>query len=378
MRRALLVVSCIGFVVLTPHLLFAQYCDKLASRSGKEAFLSYLENYPKHDLGQECVAFAIKGLADDRNDQRAARVLIRYLDYYWKEPGCEGILGGRCMGRPYPATNSLMEIGDISRPYVLQAIESDSISQLARENAVDVYYYFIRDDTAEGVAALKWEADTTNEPKAKEHLLWAASALAKKWCFPFEKGLHKCEEALTGRLPFNVAQNTYAVFESVIRKEPHPWPFEEYAISKRTVASTRNSSDKRIRECINALSKDDPVYESALADFLQRNRASQPLALKMRPLDKPYVLLDDTKVTAYREKLRRSRGIAHADLVPDRRFGVSGPLISVSRVGFGKNGAIALVYVQHECASSCSGGGIHVLRRHANFWLEEAKRDCEW
>jgi hypothetical protein len=98
----------------------------------------------------------------------------------------------------------------------------------------------------------------------------------------------------------------------------------------------------------------------------------------MRPLDKPYVLLDDTKVSAYREKLRRSRRIAAADLVPDRQYGFSGPLISVSRVGFGKHGTIALVYVKHECASSCSGSEIHVLRRHADFWVEETKRECEW
>jgi hypothetical protein len=186
MRRELLVGLCICFVVPIPQFLFAQQCDKLTGK-GSEAFLSYLENYPKNNLGQECVAFAIKALANDRNDQRAARVLIRYLDYYWKEPHCEGISGGRCNATPYPATNSLMEIGDVSRPYVLEAIEPDSVSQLARENALDTYSYFTRGDTAEGVAALKWEADTTSEPKAKDHLLWAATTLAKKACFPFKR-----------------------------------------------------------------------------------------------------------------------------------------------------------------------------------------------
>jgi hypothetical protein len=67
-RRALLVILCICFVVPIPHLLFAQHCDKLTSKSGNEAFLSYVENYPKNNLGQECVAFAIKALAYDRND----------------------------------------------------------------------------------------------------------------------------------------------------------------------------------------------------------------------------------------------------------------------------------------------------------------------
>jgi hypothetical protein len=55
-------------IVPIPHLLFAQHCDKLTSKSGNEAFLSYDENYPKNNLGQECVAFAIKALAHDRND----------------------------------------------------------------------------------------------------------------------------------------------------------------------------------------------------------------------------------------------------------------------------------------------------------------------
>jgi hypothetical protein len=327
-------------------------------------------------LGQECVASAIKILASDRNDERAARVLVRYLDYYWKEPGCEMISGGRCMGPPYPAMNSLMTIGDSSQPYVLEALESDLISQRARENAVDVYYYFIRDDTAQGVAALRWEADRTGDPKAKERLLWAASALAKKWCYPFEKRFHNCDAALAGALPFSVAEDTYAVYGTVIPKEPNLWPFEEYAIARRTVARGANSSEKVMRACISHPSEEDSEYDSAIADFIVRNGTPELLGRVMRAVDKPYVLLNDTKVRAYRKKLRKSAKIAPDDLAPDYQFGVSGPLISVSRVGFSKHGTIAIVYVQHECASACSCGAVHVLRRNANIWSEGAKRDC--
>lgn len=375
MRRTLLIVMGICFVVSVRQLSFAQYCDKLTSSSEKEAMLSYLEQYPKEDWGQNCVASAIKALASDRNDQRAARVLERYLDYYWKEPGCEGISGGRCMGPPYPAMNSLMEIGDSSRPYVLEALESDLISQRARENAVDVYYYFVRDDTAEGVAALKWEANANGSPTAKERLLWAAAASAKKWCLPFGKRLHNCVAALAGTLPFNVGEDTHAVYEAVIPKEPNPWPFEEYALAKRTLTTGWNSCEKLIRAYVASTSKDESEYDSALADFAGRNRASESLDLRMGPLDKPLVLLDDAKVTAYRRKLRTSARVAPNDLAPDHQFGISGPLVSVSRVGFSSDGAIAIVYVQHECASACSGGAVHVLRRHANFWSEEANRD---
>ncbi len=376
MRRALLVVLCICFVVLIPHLLLSQYCDKLTSKSRNEAFLSYLENYPKNNLGQECVAFAIKALAYDRNDQRAARVLVRYLDYYWREPGCEMISGGRCMGPPYPAMNSLMAIGVTSQPYVLEALESDSISQRARENGVDVYYYFIREDTAQGVAALRWEADRTGDPNAKERLLWAVSALAKKWCYPFDEKFHNCDAALAGTLPFNVAEDKRAVYGTLIPKEPNPWPFEEHAIAKRTVS--RRWSEKLMRACITHPSDEDAEYDSAIADFIARNRTPELLGRVMRAEDKPYVLLDDTKVNAYRKKLRKSARIAPDDLAPDYQFGVSGPLISISRVGFSNHGTLAIVYVQHECPSACSGAAVHVLRRHANFWTQEAKRDCEW
>ena len=374
MRRALLIFLCVGFVA-TPQLFFAQYCDKLTSKSGKEAFVSYLEKYPKENWGQECVASAIKKLASDRNDEPAARVLVWYLDYYWKDPGCEGVGGGVCMGPYYPAMNSLMEIGDASRPYVLQALKSDSISQRTRENAVDVYYYFIRDDTAQGVSALRWEADRTGDPKAKEHLLWAASALAQKWCYPFEKKPHRCEAALAGTLPFNVEEDTYSVYEAIIPKEPNPWPFEEYAIAKRTLS--RHWSQMAIRACIKHPSDEKSEYDSAIADFVGRNGTPELLDPKMRPLGKPYVLLDEKDVSAYRRMLRSSARIAPEDQAPDYQFGISGPLISVSRVGFSKDGTIAIVYVQHECPSACSGGALHVLRRHANFWTEESIADCE-
>ncbi len=263
-------VLSICLVVLMPHLLFAQYCDKLTSKSGNEAFLSYLENYPKNNLGQECVAFAIKALAYNRNDERAARVLVRYLDYYWREPGCEMISGCRCMSPPYPAMNSLMAIGDSSQPNVLEVLESDSISQRGRENAVDVYYYFIREDTAQGVAALRWEADRAGDPKAKERLLWAASALANKWCYPFDKRFNNCDAALAGTLPFNVAEDTRAVYGALIPKEPNPLPFEEYAIAKRTFS--RRWSETLMRACINHPSDEDSEYDSAIADFVVRNR----------------------------------------------------------------------------------------------------------
>ena len=368
-------VSSICFAALVPHLLLAQRCDKLAPQSGKEVFLDYLEKYPKEDLGQECVPFAIKSLASDRNDERAARVLVQYLDYYWKEPGCESISGGRCMGSPYPAMNSLMAIGDISQPYVLKALESNSNSQLVRENAVDVYYYFVREDTAQGVAALRWEADTAGDTNIRERLLWAASILAKKWCLPFDRKLHNCDEALAGKLPFNVAEDTRAVYEAVILKEPTPWPFEEYAIAKRTIV--RRGPEKVLSACSSDPSEESSEYDSAIANFIVRNRTPELLGRVMRAQDKPYVLLDEARVAAYRKKLTKSTNIPLGYLAPDHQFGVSGPLIYVSRVGFSKRGSIAIVYVQHECPSTCAGGALHILRRHANFWVEEVKRNCQ-
>lgn len=374
MRSALLIALWICFAVLTPQLLSAQSCDKLTGKSN-EVLLSYLENYPKNDLGQECVPFAIKTLANDRHDERAARVLARYLDYYWKEPGCEMISGGRCSRGPYPATDSLMEIGDVSRPYVLEALESDS--QRSRENAIDVYYFFIREDTTQGVAALRWEADRAGNSTTKERLMWAASALAKKWCFPFEKRLHNCDAALAGTLPFDVAEDTQVVYGTVLPKESSPWPFREYAIAKRTDARDWCSSEKVIRGCINHSSKEESEYDSAISDFIVRNRSQELLGRVMRAVDKPYVVLDDKQVTAYRNKLKNSTKTIPDDQAPDYQFGISGPLLSVSRVGFSHGGAIAIVYVRHDCPSGCSGGALHVLRRRANFWMEETKQEFQ-
>jgi len=243
------------------------------------------------------------------------------------------------------------------------------------ENAVDVYYYFIREDTAQGVLVLRWEADRAGNQKATEHLLWAASALAKKWCYPFDNRLHDCDAALAGTLQFNVVEDTRAVYGAVIPREPSPWPFEEYAIAKRTVS--RRWSEKMTHACANHGSGEDSEYDSAIADFIVRNRTPDLLGRMMQAQDKPYVLLDDKQVSAYLGKLGKKTRIARDKLAPDYQFGVSGPLISVSRVGFSKQGAIAMVFVQDQCPSVCSGGVFHVLRRRANFWSEEVKRKCE-
>jgi len=374
--RRVALIFAIGLVNLFSLTLRAQVCERLQNSSYTDR-ISYLANYPKQDFGQDCVAFAIQGLSYARNDSRAARVLIRYLTYSWEDPSCELVSGGRCMGNRYPAVNSLMGIGDVSRLVVLDAIKSNSSSQLARENALRIYYHFVREDPAEGIAALKWEADSIRDEGAKEHLVWAASSLASNWCLPFSKDKTRCEDALAGKLPFEETRNTYEIYGMVIPPELPGWRSDNYAIEKQALTYGWRKTAKEIHACMGPSPEDADELDSAISDFFARRHHPEQLQGKLRLPKKPYVLLDDAKSASYQDALNPNTRSPGDYLVMDTSFYGLGPLFSVSQVAFSKNRRLAIVYVQHETAST-SGGNFHLLRRHANFWVEEPVPRCGW
>ncbi len=177
-------------------------CDSLLSVSGrtgircsKEAngsqLLRYLNGVTPDKQNAKCVTFAIDEVGRLRYAP-AIPVLVRLIDF--KRPPTEAEERGthiRMRGF-YPAVNALEEIGEQSRPSVLDAIKDPSTSVKAQENAVSVWMELFKYETPHGISILRQEADKSNAPNIKERLMWAILR-AQNMCNPEDQ--LQCKEA---------------------------------------------------------------------------------------------------------------------------------------------------------------------------------------
>jgi hypothetical protein len=89
-------------------------------------------------------------------------------------------------------------IGEKTLPAVLHAIEADSTSTKARQNAVFVWMEIYKYERPKGVALLRQELDKTHEVSVKAQLQWAL-AKALDWCNPSDED--SCRTAAKTGLP---------------------------------------------------------------------------------------------------------------------------------------------------------------------------------
>jgi hypothetical protein len=100
----------------------------------------------------------------------------------------------------FPAASALEAIGKKVLPEVLRAIEADSTSATARENAVAVWMEIHRygDEHPKGLALLKQEEINAKDGATKQRLRWAIQK-AMAWCNPPEEAA--CREAARASAP---------------------------------------------------------------------------------------------------------------------------------------------------------------------------------
>jgi hypothetical protein len=194
-RRIRIVAGIAGLILLSTARVEAQECPPL-SRAASDELVSYLDGAVPNQENAECITFAIKML-EKRRYEPAIPVLTKLLDFR-RPRTAEEKAGVITLHTFYPATSALEEIGKASLPSVLAAIKADTTSEKARENAVSVWMELHKyDESPEGVALLKREADETDDAAIKQRLTWAVSK-ALTWCNPPDK--EKCKTAAeTGR-----------------------------------------------------------------------------------------------------------------------------------------------------------------------------------
>jgi hypothetical protein len=169
--------------------------------------------------------------------------------------------------------------------------------------------------------------------------------------------------------------DSYSIYSLLIPDESSEVSsMKRYIIEQQTLTK---GWQKPTKVCIDIPPAEAQEYDSAISDFEQKNISSVSLEPRFT-LEKPYLLLNESDVVGYRKKLWAGWGFGPKDVEPNHSFDGGSALISLSRVGFSNQGNVALVYVQHFCASTCGGGSLHLFKKYGGKWIEENRVRCAW
>jgi hypothetical protein len=169
-------------------------CPRLGNASASE-LLDFLDGVNANKENAWCITLAIHNLGTRRYEP-AIGVLIRLLDFRRpRTPKEEAGFSDLSSAFVFPAEGALEEIGKMALPEILRAIEADSTSATARENAVSVWMEAYKYERPRGIALLKHEETQANNNSAKERLSRAVQRALTK-CGPAEETA--CKEAAAG------------------------------------------------------------------------------------------------------------------------------------------------------------------------------------
>lgn len=164
--------------------------------------VQYLNGVVPDAKNADCVTVAIRKLGKERYEP-AISALVKLLDF--RRPLTQEEKMGiwermRITEELFPSAEALEQIGKGAIPELLSAIEADSTSGTARENAVVVWMEIYRksDEHPRGVADLKREESKVNGNAVKQRLKWAVQKALTR-CNPNEE--HECQRAAATGAP---------------------------------------------------------------------------------------------------------------------------------------------------------------------------------
>jgi len=164
-------------------------CKSLQNTTSADLVL-FLNGVIPDEKNGDCVTWAIKKLGEKQYEPAIA-VLTKLLDFQRPPTPREKkgfIMHPLGVWDLYPAVGALGVIGKKALPEVLQAIEAESSSATARENAVAVWMEIHRysDEHSKAVTILKQEEISAKDGATKKRLRWATRR-AVAWCNPTEE-----------------------------------------------------------------------------------------------------------------------------------------------------------------------------------------------
>jgi len=173
------------------HEKFEGWCDSLQNASSPD-LVQFLNAVVPDEWNARCITWAIHKLGKEHHEPAIPR-LVKLLDFRLPLTPKEEMRQGTSQA-PFPAEEALAQIGKKALPEVLLAIEADSTSAIARENALSVWMEIYResDEQPKGVSLLKQEETHASDSAIKQKLRWAVQK-ALTYCNPPEKSA--CQEA---------------------------------------------------------------------------------------------------------------------------------------------------------------------------------------
>ena len=179
------------------HDKFEGWCDSLQNASSPD-LVQFLNAVVPGEMNARCITWAIHKLGNEHHEP-AIPPLVRLLDFRSPRTPVEEIFHG-LSEESFPAKAALETIGKKALPEVLRAIEADSTSATARENALSVWMEIYResDEQPKGVSLLKQEETKVGDSAMKQKLRWAVQK-ALTYCNPPEKAA--CQQAAATGVP---------------------------------------------------------------------------------------------------------------------------------------------------------------------------------
>lgn len=173
------------------HEKYEGWCGSLENAS-LPALARFLETVVPGPMDARCITWAIDKVGKKQHEP-AIPALINLLDFSVPQSPGE-IIHQNLEAESFPAEEALESIGKKALPDLLRAIESDSTSQTARENALSAWIQIHRqsDEQPKAVSLLRQEENKASDDRIKQRLRWAVQK-ALTYCNPPEKAA--CQQA---------------------------------------------------------------------------------------------------------------------------------------------------------------------------------------
>ena len=173
------------------HEKFEGWCNSLQDARSPD-LVRFLNTVFPDEMNARCVTWAIHKLGKEHHEP-AIPALVRLLDFRTRRTHVEEIFHG-LSEELFPAEVALELIGKKALPEVLRAIEANSTSPIARENALSVWMVVYRgsDEQPKGIRLLREEETKANDEEVKQKLRWAVQK-ALTYCNPPEQAA--CRDA---------------------------------------------------------------------------------------------------------------------------------------------------------------------------------------
>ena len=177
------------------HDRFENVCSSLQNATPPD-LVQYLNGVTPAEENRWCITWAIHKLGKERYEP-AIPALVKLLDFRRPQTRGEETFHG-LSEELFPAQEALELIGTKAQPDVLLAIEGDSPSSAARDNAVAVWMEIYKYERPKGVAALKQEEIKVDNEGIKTRL---ASAIQKALSYCGRQDEAACQQAAVTGVP---------------------------------------------------------------------------------------------------------------------------------------------------------------------------------